>query len=189
MNEQGLAPVEGVLIEGSQPIAVRGHIFQPVVLTHKPSRNGKAKPQIIRLSQREAKFIDRILQTGNLDIACKDIGITIQLGGRYLKRPNVRRYMDEKIREFALSNGTTIHNNLAWLREVRDGMMLATKEQLDASKVIARILRPAGVHLNLQQNFSHGTVPSPYQAMSFEQIIDETDERVNAIKGRSPSQA
>lgn len=181
---------EGTLMDAAPAgaVEVHGHIFAPIVLSR-----GQKKSVIGHLSQRELKFTHKLLSTGNLSYAAQEIGITEAQAKRFVQRPTIRVFIEEKLQEIALARGTTVDNNLAWLRQVRDGETHASKEQLDAAKVIARVLRPAsapGVAVQVNNyGAGAGAVPNPYSSMSMDQLLSDTEERVSAFKGRGTGQA
>ncbi len=175
--------VSGVVVDASgEEIEVAGHLFKPIVLAL--TKGSK----IIKLSQRERRFIARLMSTQNIELASKEINIDIQAGRRFLKRKGVSLYLEEKLREAALSKDTTISNNIAWLRRVRDGEEEATKEQLDAAKTIARIHKPVskGVHVQVQQNNNSAdtAVPNPYSGMDTATLVAQTKEALDVIDSR-----
>ncbi len=179
--------VEGVVIDkDGEEIEVAGHLFTPVVLAAE-----KGKSVIIKLSQRERRFLARLMGTQNLKLACAEIDIDLDAGRAFIRRKNVALYLEEKLKEVALSQDTTLSNNLAWLRRVRDGASKATKEQLDAAKTIARIHKPVsvGTVVKVQQNNISGetAVPNPYAGMDMAAIIEQSKEALNVVERRSGS--
>ena len=175
--------VSGVVVDASgEEIEVAGHLFKPIVLSLTKGT------KIIKLSQRERRFIARLMGTQNLELACKEIAIDIKAGRRFLQRKGVALYLEEKLREAALSKDTTVSNNIAWLRRVRDGEEEATKEQLDAAKTIARIHKPAGKGINVQvaqvNNSAETAVPNPYSGMDTATLIAQTKEALDVIDRR-----
>lgn len=190
-SDGALVPAKtGELVDAAPAGAVHvaGNIFAPIILKGKPGE----KPVIARISQRELKFANKLLATGNLTIACHEVGCTIPAGKRLLKSARIKQFIDEMLAQMALASGTTVNDNLAWLRQVRDGDLPANQRQMDAAKVIARILAPRGsvnVQVNAQFNGANNQEVNPYSGMSFAQIIAETEERVGALKGHRPGSA
>jgi len=175
--------VSGVVVDASgEEIEVAGHLFKPIVLSLTKGT------KIIKLSQRERRFIARLMGTQNLELACKEIGIELTAGRRFLNRHGVKLYLEEKLREAALSNDTTIANNIAWLRRVRDGEEVANKEQLDAAKTLARIHKPASKGINVQvaqiNNSAETAVPNPYSEMDSATLYSQTKEALDVIDSR-----
>lgn len=160
---------------GNPGVLVRGHVFRPVVI---------GKGQLHRLSTREARFLDKFLETGNLDIACQEIGIANGTGINYLKRPHIKRYIEDMTRQQALAAGLTMEKLMAKLSAGLDGEINLSKDQIEIVKVAARILRPStpGLQINLQQNNIGSS--SPYSLMTPDQLTTAMRERVTFIEGR-----
>lgn len=177
---------------GSNPlskdaITFKGDTFIPVVL-------GKADGPLFRFSQSETKFLYKFLDTLDLSAACKEIGITEKKGKAYLSRKHIKQFIEQKSRERALAAGLTLDNHMAWLKEVRDEVTKPSESALEASKQIARLLRPAdprGVQVSVQTNVSIGQ--SPFNDVSSDELIAMMEkrlkERPDVIEGRvtSPS--
>lgn len=175
--------VSGVVVDASgEEIEVAGHLFKPIVLSLTKG------VKIIKLSQRERRFIARLMESQNLELASREIGISIAAGKRFLNRYGVKLYLEEKLREAALSKDTTVANNIAWLRRVRDGDEEATKEQLDAAKTLARIHKPAGKGISVQvaqiNNSAETAVPNPYSEMDMGTLVSQTKEALDVIDNR-----
>ena len=192
-GDGALVPAKSGEIVDAAPIGavhVAGNIFAPIILKGKAG----AKPSISRISQRELKFVNKLLATGNLNLACHEVGSTLPAGKRLLKSARIKQFIDEMIEQTALANATTVNDNLVWLRNVREGDTPANQRQMDAAKVIARILQPRGagsVHVNVNQQFNGGAnqAANPYSGMPFDQVISETEERILALKGHRPGSA
>ena len=157
-------------------LAVRGRIFMPRVL-------GKADGEIHSFSQREAAFLDVFLKTFNLDLACSEAGIARELGRKYLKRGNVRKYLDEQIRIKALAAGTDVENTLAWFRKVRDGVEIPSAMQMEAGKEIRKMLQPSGtggIQVNIQNNVGAPSA-SPFSGMTAEDLAKAMQPRAEVL--------
>lgn len=159
-------PIEGQIVK-TETVSAGGHIFTPVVF-------GAGNAQALHmLSQREARFIQKFLATGNLDFACQEIGVADSVGRKYLKRPAVKKYVEDMLTRAALAQGLTLNTLLAKLHQAIEGAIVLTDTQTDALKIAARVLKPASsVSINLQQNNIHAA-PSPYADMSAEQLASE----------------
>ena len=160
-------------------LKVRGRIFMPRLV--QPITPGQ--PIVAHnFSQREYAFLSVFLNTFNLDLACREIGITTETGRNYLKRGKIRRYLDEKIQEKAISAGTTIDNLVSWLRKVRDGAEVPSGMQMEAAKEIRKMIQPVGapgIQVNIQNNNVNPAAPSPFSDMSAEDLA-------KAIQSRGP---
>lgn len=168
------APVQ--LVVDRKSLKKGGHTFVPAML-------GGAKGKLLRFSQREVQFLSKFTETWALQEACDEIGITLELGRKYLKRKNIQTYLEEQFRMAALEAGTDARNHMAWLREVRDGVEIPTDKQLEAAKIISRHLRPSGpgVQVNVQQNVNQTVVgASRFAGMTKEQMEQEWRERLDA---------
>jgi hypothetical protein len=173
--------VEGQVV-GSEPgtIKVAGKTIIPAILTDN---------SLHLFSGREMRFLEAFTKHFDLELACQEIGLGVEAGRKYLRRKHIKTYLEDKLRQAALAQGTDINNHLAWLRDVRDGRKVVTKESMDAAKVLARLLKPAsGVSLNLTQNNVNvggaSATPSPYAGMSFEQIAAAMRDRLSVLDGR-----
>lgn len=167
-----VAQVREIRPAPDRSLSMNGRTFVPVIL-------GKADGELLKFSDREVRFLDRFLATMNLDMACEEIGIAESTGRNYLKRPHIRKYLEEKLRIAALEAGTDIREHVAWLRNVRDGVDKPTGTQLEAAKIISRHLRPSGpgVVINNNQLNVQGGVASPYAGMTSEQLLAGMKER------------
>lgn len=172
---------------GKDSITFKGDTFVPVIL-------GKANGPLYRFSQSETKFLYKFLDTLDLTAACNEVGISEKRGKEYLNRKHIKAFIDEKSRERALASGLTLDNHMAWLKEVRDEVTTPSVMALEASKQIARIIKPAesrGVQVNVQTNVTVGQ--SPFSSVSSEELVammeKRLQERPNAIPDRTPGPA
>lgn len=151
--------------------------------------SGEVNAKVYKFSPRVRKFIWKMIELGSVGIASAEVGISRWTGMRYLKRKEIKEFIESKWREKALAAGTTMDNHIAWLREKRD--TADTDVAIRAARQITTLLKPAGggIHINMTQNNS---APSPYDKMSPEQLADAMRERlpvIDAIEIRGNSQA
>lgn len=167
-------PIDAEIVEKPATLKVAGHVFTPVIF---------GTGTLHRLSQREEKFINRFLATGgSLELACIEIGVDKEAGKRYLKRPAIKKYVEDMLTRAARANGLTMNKLLEKIDGVIEGTLAMTKEQLEGIKIAARILRPSGINVTLnQQNNNFGgasAAPNPYEKLSSPELAAETLKRI-----------
>lgn len=158
-------PLEGTLVP-TPTLKVGGHVFVPVVF-------GKgADVKLHKLSQREAKFVKKLLDTGSLEHAALEIGVSLEAGKRYAKRPAIQRYLYDMLEQRALASGLTIEKLLAKVHEQIEGRVTLTEAQMEGIKVAARLLRPTSPALSLTVNQQNNNFsgPSPYAGLTVDEI-------------------
>lgn len=163
-------PLPSPVIIDSQALEAGGHVFKPVVF---------GKGEVHKLSQREAKFLDAWLASFNLPLACMEIGITQEAGKNYLKKPHIKRFVDDMLRQKAFAAGLTIDKLLSTMNQALDGTIDMTPSQRDAMKTAAKVLRPSGSQININQNtINVPAANSPYAAMSMNELATELKEKI-----------
>ena len=177
-----IVPKEEIAVRVKK-IVVAKHTFTPVILPDSGTRH------LVKMSQREAKFLDKLTDTGSLAIACQEIGIDRSLGERYMKRKSIKAILSDRLRQLALSKGLTVDKMMAVLHEGMDGAIDLSATQLECLKITARVLKPAGTQVSVtlnQQNNNNFNGPSPYEGMGLKEIgeaLKRSSEDFNALNG------
>lgn len=166
------APVAAAIAIPSKPIKVAGHIFAPVIF----GKTEMGRHILHKLSQREAKFLAVYCGTWSLKKACEEIGLEVKRGERYLNRKHVRTFVLDQLKQKALANGVSVDYLVSRFREAFDGTVVLSEGELEAGKVLARLLKPSApavaVTLNQQTN-NFNSANNPYENMTKDQLLGE----------------
>ncbi len=145
---------------------------------------------VIQLSQREEQLTSRFLKTLSIQEAAKEINVSVKTARRYLKRPNVQRLIKHLIEKAAIRQGTDLDETISWLRKARDGIFKPNDIQVKCGKELAKILRPAGAGLTINNNTQvNANFESPYKDLSADTMRDKMRESLDAIEGGNPGTA
>ena len=157
---------------------VGGSVFKPVVF-----EDGSGK-KLHRLSQREAKFIEKFERTQNLRLACEEIGVTLEAGQKYFDKPHIKRFCADRWKERALAEGVTLDFFLAKVKLLVDGEIEMSKSQIEGMKIGARLVSPStpiiANQTNIQNNFNGA--PSPYANLSKEEMVEQMKKNVAELE-------
>lgn len=150
-------------------LQVGKHIFVPVIMTDLIG----GKKFLHRLSQREANFLRVLLETGSMDSAAEEIGISPDRGARFARRLHIQKYLHDMLEQKALAMGLTVEKLLAKLNLQVDGEAELTDKQMEAIKTAARILKPniPSVNLTVNSQVNNVTV-DPYSKLSGKELIE-----------------
>ena len=89
-----MADKEVKIIDETKTVVVEGVKFLPVYLT----KEGK-EPKIVHLSQKEERFIGKLINTRSLVDASDEVGITIPTAKKWLRRPNIQAVIEQAIQK------------------------------------------------------------------------------------------
>lgn len=130
-------------------------IFIPA--TEKEKAEGKTG-QIVKFSDQEAAVMQVFLRTQNYQQTAQDVGIKEESVKRILRRPHLRKFLDEIIQRAAIAEGTDLKWGIKEMRLVWEGEKKVDPIQMQAMKMIVDVLKPksAGVQVNVQQNSHYG---------------------------------
>lgn len=156
-------------------IVVKGKLYSPVYM-------GK-RTGIVKLSQREQKFLHRYLQTLNLFEACHEVGIRPEVGRGYLRRSNVRAYIDHMLEQQAFAAGVSLESVKARFMQAFEGSIELSKKQMEAGKVLARIVKPAAPSGGTQVQVNVNVGESRYKDAPVEVLTEQMAERLKAVRG------
>lgn len=98
--------------------------------------------KILDLSAKELKFLEAWMRLGDMGKACEEQGLTAEEAKRILTRPRNREYMEDRMREIAISKGLTAEWFMTQMYEVWEGKKVANREQMEAAKEIGRRAAP-----------------------------------------------
>jgi hypothetical protein len=159
-------------IAGQEGVVVAGHIFKPVVF---------GKGTLHKLSQREARLLDKFLETSNIELAAEEIGVTAATARGYLKRAHIKAYIQDMLKQAAQARGLTLDKLMSKLHQGIEGEIALTGNQLEMIKTAAKILKPStpGVQINVQNN----TYESNFSGMTPDQLTAAMRDRLTSIPG------
>lgn len=130
------------------------------------------------ISDRESKFVVLLVKTGNLQKAADEIGISLALARRFLRRPGVRLYISHLRRRAALAADLTLDKTAAIISRAVDGDPTVKDSQVSAAIAAAKLMTPAaskpGVNVTVnQQNNYNGVGTSPFANLDSKAMLDE----------------
>jgi hypothetical protein len=172
----------GELVPEPTRLQVGDKVFVPIILGK--SADGK-KPRIKKFTQRELRFLDKLIQTRDFQISAEEVGIDIQTAKKWVRKTHFRAYMQDAYRRAALAQGIDAQEHIAWLRAVRDGFETPNDMAMEASKQLSRFLRPsAPTVVNASQTIINNgsAAPSPFKGMSREQLAGEMGKRLEILR-------
>lgn len=98
--------------------------------------------KMLELSGRELKFLEAWMRLGEMGKACEEQGLTQDQAKRILTRPKNREYMEDRMKEIAISKGLTAEWFMSQMHDVWVGKKIANREQMEAAKEIGRRAAP-----------------------------------------------
>jgi len=150
----------GAKTEGPAKVGRKNLAAVFIAATEEEKKAGKTG-QIVEFSDQEAVVLKTFLATGSYEEAAVEAGgITIDSVKRMLRRPNLKRYLNEIITKAALVEGTDKPWFTKEMRRVWEGEVKPTREMMDAAKLIEKVVNPRGpgVVINNQQNSIYGSM-------------------------------
>lgn len=119
---------------------------------------GGERGTIVEFTDQEALVLTVFLEKRSYAAAATEAGVTVESVKRMLRRPNLRRYLDEVITKAAVLQGVDKSWLLKEMVGVWEGRMKPSKEMMDAAKLVEKIIAPRGpgIQVNVQQNSIYG---------------------------------
>lgn len=128
-----------------------------IAATDEEKKRGE-KGQVIEFSDQEAAVLRAFLKTHNYEATAVEVAIKVDSVKRILRRPNLKKYLQEIIAKAAIAEGTDVSWAVKELRLVWEGQKEPTATQMEAMKQLGKILTPKGpgVVINNQQSAIYG---------------------------------
>jgi hypothetical protein len=161
-----------------KPVGKRNMAAVFIAATDAEKKEGK-QGRIVDFSDQEQIILKSFLTTFDYEKVAVEAQIKVESVKRILRRPNLKRYLEEIIAKSAIMEGTDIKWIMMELRQVWEGQRVPNAMQMEAMKQMGKILTPKGpgIAINVQQNSSYG-------AMSREATdVEWTDARAAAADG------
>lgn len=125
--------------------------------SEKEKADGKTG-QIVKFTDQEAAVMQVFLRTQNYQQTALDVGIKEDSVKRILRRPHMRRFLEEMLQRAAIAEGTDLKWITKELRLVWEGERKADPIKMQAMKQLGDLIKPrgTGVQVNVQQNSYYG---------------------------------
>lgn len=109
---------------------------------------------VVMFSNAEVAVLKAFTRTCSYQKTSEETGITIMSVKRYLRRPEMRRYLQEVVSRATISQDTDLSWLIKELRLTVEGARKPDEGQLSAMKQLGKVLAPRGpeVQVNLQTN-------------------------------------
>jgi hypothetical protein len=98
--------------------------------------------EIITFSNKETLILDQFLKTKDYEKTAAATKIEVESVKRILRRPNIRKFLNELISKAAIAESTDLNLVIKEMRLVWEGKIKPTAIQMDAAKTLAKILTP-----------------------------------------------
>lgn len=99
--------------------------------------------KLLDLNAKELKFLESWMRLNDFSKACEEQGLAPDKAKRILSRPKNRVYIDDRMKEIAISKGLTADWFMTQLYAVWEGKKVVNREQMEAIKEIGRRNAPS----------------------------------------------
>ncbi len=185
--------VSGTVITTSPPniTKVGRKYFVPIGLKGKEiTEGGKVigheRGPMLTLSEAEWETLRAFTQCWDYDITATEVGIKAASVRRMLRKPVLRRYIEELTARAAIKHNANIPWVFEELLDVWEGRRIANQIQMDAMKTVAKLLTPKtpAVHISAGPGGSRQTGQGgPYDRLMAEDVDGAWADRRAATDG------
>ena len=130
-----------------------------ITLNKEDEKNGRTD-NILSFTPKEKFVLETFLDVKNYEQTAEICDIDVKSVKRYLRRPDLKRYLEELIEQAAINSGTTINWLIATLRKTAEGTISPDDIQMKALKEIREIIKPktpgVAVNINSENKFYSG---------------------------------